>query len=121
MVTQRKLKVDMEKQAHRRLQARELEDSYFEGDDAYDDGNDDNRQWFNDDRVYYLEMQTRARFWEIFHIHPSEYNADQWGFFAAIMTMTIVFFYCVCTTCILPCFRRKSNDTTPELRPPLLD
>ena len=86
--------------------------NWYNGNNAeHDDGND-NEQRNNeniDDRFHYYQEVTKEKFWEIFNSPASDWTSDQWGFFAAMMTLFGVCFCCFCITCIVPrCCRRPA-------------
>lgn len=99
-----------------------LED-YYDGEEAedvddityYEDEEDENKQYkwrgeYDDDFIHHYKETTKGAFYEIFNTSPSEYNGDQWTFFAALMTLFSVSFCCVCMIFVIPCVRRRPVD-----------
>ena len=59
----------------------------------------------NDDASYYTDdvvKNAEGTFLDMFYTSPSTWTALEWGFFAGMMTLFGVCFFCWCLVCIIP-------------------
>lgn len=100
-------------------------------DDFYDAGDDNGLDAYNDDetdnyvddvddeytfnnrvkqKVVVYKNLAEEKFWEIYNNPPKDWTADQWGFFAALMTLLSVSICCWCAVCFKPCCSRNRDE-----------
>ena len=70
-------------------------------DDDYKHHYNPAKNW-DDDFNHHIEQEAKAEFYQVFTNAPNTWSADQWAFFAALMTLLGVLGCCFCLLVLVP-------------------
>jgi len=86
------------------------DDDYYLSDDAIDNGsssNYTNNTWIQ--KAIQYEQNAEEQFWQLYSNPPSDWTANQWGFFSGFMTFSVAMLLCLCVSCTCCCGKKETE------------